>query len=118
MTDTTTIEITVEQRDALKARKKVPRESYQSVMDRLLADDDPADETDADDADEIGERGQEQIESIQQARDEILFAITTHDDYANEEHVGELADLIRSIDTSDRLDKIEQTLEELQSGRY
>jgi hypothetical protein len=86
MTDRTTIEITVEQRDALKARKKVPRESYHSVMDRLLADDDPADATDADDADEIGEQ---------------LASLEKH-----------------ALHTTDRLGQIEQTLEELQSGRY
>jgi len=86
MTDTTTIEITMEQRDALKARKKIPRESYQSVMDRLLADDDPADATDADHDNEIREQ------------------LTDLEDYA--------------LHTSDRLDNIEQTLEELQAGRH
>jgi RNA polymerase-binding transcription factor DksA len=85
MTDTTTIEITVEQRDALKARKKVPRESYQSVMDRLLADDDPADETDADDADDT----------------------------------ADLEPLTKQVfELYERLGSIEQTLEEMQHGRY
>ena len=37
MTDTTTIEITEEQRDELKACKIHDRESYKSVIDRLLS---------------------------------------------------------------------------------
>ena len=43
MTDTTTIEITEEQRDELKALKQHDRESYKSVIDRLL-DGDTSDE--------------------------------------------------------------------------
>ena len=37
MTDTTTIEITEEQRDELKALKAHDRESYKSVIDRVLS---------------------------------------------------------------------------------
>lgn len=37
MTDTTTIEITEAQRDALKARKEHDRESYKAVVGRLLS---------------------------------------------------------------------------------
>ena len=41
MSDTTTIEIRDEQRDELKALKQHDRESYKSVIDRLLDGDTP-----------------------------------------------------------------------------
>lgn len=45
--NTTTIEIRLDQRDALQDRKQHDRESYKSVLDRLLADtDEPNDDAD------------------------------------------------------------------------
>lgn len=59
--DTTTIEITEDQRDELKEHKVHDRESYKSVMDRLLYNDEPAgDAADVDSesiADAVASRG-------------------------------------------------------------
>ena len=55
MTDTTTIEITDDQKDELADRREYPKEPYKSVLRRLLSADDSgiderADGTDVDDS--------------------------------------------------------------------
>ena len=61
MSDTTTIEIRDEQRDELKALKQHDRESYKSVIDRLL-DGDTSDEPEGVDTEALGREVARQID--------------------------------------------------------
>ena len=66
MTDTTTIEITEDQRDQLKARKQHDREGYKDVIARLLGDDKTT--------------GQDGYSELQAQLDRIESAATTAED--------------------------------------
>jgi len=60
--NTTTIQIRLDQRDALQDRKQHDRESYKAVLDRLLADGDARDDGNAEAiADAVAER----VETVQ-----------------------------------------------------
>ena len=66
MTDTTTIEITEDQRDKLKARKQHDREGYKDVIARLLGGDETT--------------GQDGYSKLQAQLDRIESAATTAED--------------------------------------
>ena len=86
MTERTTISITKELKRELDDLKVRNEESYEHLLWRLVKSESGVDE-----------------ETIYAARDEVVEAVTTRDDYATEEHMGELAD---------KLDRIERLLEQ------
>ena len=60
--NTTTIQIRLDQRDAMQDRKQHDRESYKAVLDRLLAESDARDDGNAEAiADAVAER----VETVQ-----------------------------------------------------
>jgi len=66
MTDnTTTIQIRLDQRDALQERKQHDRESYKAVLDRLLAESDEQDDSAETWTDDDVERVRSMLETVE-----------------------------------------------------
>ena len=99
MTDTTTIEITDEQKDELAERKQHERESYKSVIARLLNEESCESGSGDVEPDEVAKQIKAEIDSL-------AFDGALTDDEAER--------LINSVGTiEERLGKVEQMVERL-----
>jgi len=63
--NTTTIQIRLDQRDALQDRKQHDRESYKAVLDRLLAESDAQDDSAETWTDDDVERVRSMLETVE-----------------------------------------------------